>query len=81
MHIEELGKWSAYKIDKVFNGTVEHHCCLCEEAITERKMKVLTRSGEVNKQFFFCVKCFPKGLGAFYNSGTINKDTRPKMKY
>jgi aspartyl/asparaginyl-tRNA synthetase len=76
MQIEELGKWAAYKIDKVFNGTVEHG-----EGVTERKMKVLTRNGEELKQFFFCVKCFPKGLGAFYNSRTINKDTRPKMKY
>jgi hypothetical protein len=69
-----LANYGAYKIDKIFNGTVEHSCCLCQAKITKRKMKVLAKKGEVNKQFFFCVKCFPIGLAHFCNSGHINRD-------
>ncbi len=77
MEAKELATYTPYKIDKVFNGTVEHGCCLCQAKITERKMKVLTRGADGNnKQFFFCVKCFPTGLAHFCNGGRIDR-SRP----
>jgi len=80
MKIEELNKYGAYKIDKIWNGTVEHHCCLCTEPIVKRKLKVLSRCGAESKQFFFCVKCFPNALKAFCN-GPIGTDRRKGMEY
>lgn len=72
MEAKELAMYSVYKVDKIFNGTVEHGCCLCQGKITERKMKVLARNGDVTKQFFFCPKCFAPGMANFNNSGRID---------
>jgi len=73
MEAKELATYSAYKIDKIFNGTVEHSCCWCQAKITKRKMKVLARNGEVTKQFFFCVKCFSTGLANFSNEPQLRE--------
>jgi len=80
MKIEELKKYGAYKIDKINNGTIEHHCCLCTTVITERKIKVLAKKDDVHKQFFFCVKCFPDAIKNFCNS-PVSPDARKRMKY
>jgi hypothetical protein len=80
MKLEELKKYGAYKIDKINNGTVVHHCCLCTVDITERKIKVLAKKDDIYKQFFFCVQCFPNAIKNFCNS-PIGPEDRKRMKY